>query len=488
MYVDVKARHVRPAALCGLILLLLVRQTTYAQQVVAKLWTLDECIRQALKENIALNQDALSNEINLVNYQQAKANQLPSLNASTNYTLSNGRSYNQSISQFSSELASGVNIGATGSIVLFNGARNVNLIRENKLFWEAGKLDVQKMRNDLMLSVVAAYLQMLFEYEAIEIATTIIENDKQHVLYTEKYVKAGSQPESNLLQVQAQLETDNANKVAAESRLRIARVNLMQLMEIPAGQAFDIEHPQMQELSLLPTQEAEDIYHTALSILPEVRSAVTKTQASAIGLKVSRAALLPKLALSGNLSSSYWSLNSLVAHYQSSSVRNIGYVQNNETLPVYGTVTTTSTELSTYPFWRQLGDNFGQSFSLNLSIPIFNNLIYKSEVARSRIAFRIAQLNESLVKNQVRKGVEQAYTDQLNAGKQLIATQKQLTAEQRSYHDAEVKFKAGIMNATDLFVEKGNYNKAMLSHLSAKYEYLFKTKVLSFYSGDLITP
>lgn len=480
---------IRTRSLCWLSALALLWTTATAHaQHANKRWTLDECIRQALKENIALNQEVLSNEINQVNYRQAKAGQLPSVNGNSSYTLNNGRSYNQSTSQFSNQLASGFNVGVTGSIVLFNAFRSVNLIRENMLYWEAGKLNLQKLRNDLMLSVVGAYLQVLFEYESIDIAKAIVQTDEQHVQYTEKYVRAGSLPESNLLQVKAQLETDNASEVEAESRLRVARLVLMQLMELPASEPFEIERPSLLELSLNETQQAEDIYNTALGILPEIRSAETKTQASAIGLKIAQAALLPKLTLGGSLSSSYSSLSSRISYSESSSIQNIGYVQNNETLPVYGTVTTTSTRISSYPFLRQLNDNFGQGLSLNLSIPIFNNLIYKSEVERSRIAMKIASLNESLVKNGIRKGVEQAYTDQLNAGKKIVATQEQLAAEQRSYHDAEVKFKAGIMNATDFFIEKSNYDRAMFAHLSAKYEYLFKTKIVAFYTGTLATP
>lgn len=450
-------------------------------------WTLDACITHALHENVALNQSAINNEINAINYQQAKAGIFPNLNVSDAHTLNNGRYLNAVTDQYTTENASSNSFNITGTVTLYNGSKTLNLIKENKLNCTAGNLDLEKAENDLMLNVTAAYMQVLYEYEAVDIAAAIIDADTEHVNYTKKYVDAGSLPLSNLLQIQAQLQTDIASKVNSENQLLLARVTLMQLMELPLNDSFEIERPQLKEIESCPISSSQQLYNTAASFLPEVQSALIKTQSSEMALKVSRSEIIPKLTLSGNITTAYSSTNQLLSYSGTSQMETIGYLQNNPSEPVIGPVTTTATNSAYYPVAKQFNDNLGKSISLNLVIPIFNNLAYKSDIKRAEASVRIARLNETAVKNQLRKNVEQAYADLQVASKNYIATKEQLLSETRSYHDMEIKFRAGTINATDFFVEKSNYNKALFSHLSAKYDYLFKNKVVNFYTGIPLT-
>jgi len=456
-------------------------------QAQEKKWTLDACIKQACKENIVLNQAIANNEINKVNYLQSKANIFPNLNLTDVHSLENGKFILPTTNQYTNQSINTNSLNLISNVTLFNGMKNNNLIKENKLNYEAGNMDVEKMKNDLTLNVIAAYMQVLFEYEAVDIAESIIEADTEHYNYTQKYVNAGSLPESNLLQVAAQLATDKAAKVDAENQLMLSKVTLMQLMEIPVNSKFEIERPAIKEIVPDISLTSEEIYNTSLTFLPEIKSATIKSNASEIALKISKSEIIPKLTLSGNLNTTYSSNNSLYSYNTSTQNENIGYLKSNPSELVYGPVTTTNFSSLSYPFLRQFNDNFGQGISLNLSIPIYNNRLYRSDIKRATIAIEVAKLNEQYVKNQLRKNIEQAYTDQVIAGKNLIASKDQLVSEQRSFHDMEIKFKAGTINATDFFVEKSNYNKAEYSNLSAKYQYLFKTKIVSFYTGMLTT-
>ncbi len=466
------------------IFLLITYQSLSAQQ---KVWSLNDCISQALRENISLNQNITNSGINQINYDQAKANLLPNLNLNDQHSLNFGKSTNQVTNQYSNQNSSTNNLTLNSNVTLYNGLKNINLIKENKLNYEAGNLDIEKLKNDLMLNVIAAYMQVLFQYEAINIAQAQIEATLEHLNYTDKYVKAGSLPESNSYQMRAQLATDKAAKVDAENQLQLAKVILMQLMELPVSPGFEIERPDMKELSPDISMATGEIYHIAESFLPEIKSAAIKTRSAETGLKVSRSGLLPKLTLSGNLGTYYSSAYSLNSYQTISNIEHIGYLANNPSEIVDGPVSTTITNSSNYPFFRQINDNFSQGISLNLSVPIFNNFLNKNEIKKSEIAIQVANLNEKLVKNQLRKNIEIAYTDQLAASKNYIATKEQLASEELSYRNVTVKFKAGIINTTDFFVEKTIYNKALLAHLQAKYQYLFKTKIVNFYLGNSIT-
>ncbi|MGZ4049595.1 MAG: TolC family protein, partial [Bacteroidia bacterium] len=152
-----------------------------------------------------------------------------------------------------------------------------------------------------------------------------------------------------------------------------------------------------------------------------------------------------------------------------------------------GYVSSTVAETSKYPFGKQFQDNFNQAIGLNLSVPIFNNLIVKNNIAKAKINLQSVQLDELNIKNQLRKNIEQAYTDQLVAAKQYQAAKEEEKSEERSYSDMEKKFENGIVNATDFLIEKNNYNKVKQTLVQAKYNYTFKTKVIDFYLGKPLT-
>lgn len=474
--------HSSKVILLTFFLLLAVRASSQSKR-----WTLAECIDHALAGNIVLKTDVANNEINKVNYLQAKAERLPNLNLTDAHSFDYSRNFNTSTGKYEHRDIWANNLALTSSITLFNGFRNTNLIKENRMMLDAGLLNIGKQQNALMLDVIAAFLQVLYEYDAVAISNAQVEVTKEHLSYTEKHVKAGNMPESTLFQLRAQLAADEATVVETENQLRLAKVTLMQLMELPVTSDFELTRPGQDEMIPGALSSADDIYSTALAILPEVKESRLRTSAAAQQLTVSQADLFPKLTLSGSLGTSYSSLNSLYSYTSATSAEHIGYLASDPTEIVDAHVTTVSTSTARYPFLRQMADNLSPGISLNLSVPLFNNRLYKSNVERSRISLKAASLNETLVSNQLRKAVEIAYTEQVAAGRNYIAAKKQKESEERSYHDMEIRFRAGTANATDLYVEKGLYTKASLSLIQARYQYMFKSKVIDFYLGNLTT-
>jgi len=457
-------------------------------QLSAQTWTLKACIARANDKNIALNQTKLSNDLNRITLDQSKYNLYPNLNLSDAQIFSFGRSLDPISYQYSNENISSNSPSLNSSVTLYSGLHNIYLIHENKLIYNAGSLDIEKQQNDLDLSVLGAYMQVLLTYEALDIAKKQMEMTAAQVDRTEKFVNAGKVPELNLFQVQSQLATDKSAIVDAENSLQIAKVTLMQLMELPITPNFEIEKPALEGvLTEASATSAEDVYNRALVLQPQIKSAVMHSEAAQLDLKVSQSAIQPTLSMGGSLRTNYSSLRNEVSSQVIYEKENVGYVLGNPSQPVVGLVPTDVTTTSGYPIENQLKDNFNQAISFTLSVPLFNNYQVKYAIEKSKVSVQNAKLNEDAASVQLRKVIEQAYTDWAGAAKKLVAAEEQAKSEERTYGDMEKKFTAGLATTTDYLVEKNNYTKSLLAKESARYDYVYKTKVIDFYLGNPLT-
>ncbi|MCK9422181.1 MAG: TolC family protein [Bacteroidales bacterium] len=423
-----------------------------------KLWTFQQCLDTALQRNITVNQSRLTNELDKVNLEQVKANRIPSLNANANEGLNLGKNVDPTTNSFVTQAYHSTNLGISTTFNLFNGLQNANTIRQNRLNVEAGQFDTEKVKNDVTLNITTGYLQVLFAYEILATTKSQAAATAAQVDRTEKLVQAGKSPESDLLQIKSQQATDNLAIINAQIQLDLAKVTLMQLMEIPISDHFDIEVPALVEPSSTELLSNEAIYKKSLEVMPQISSAALNSQAALVAMKVSEGARWPRLTLGGSLNSNY------------ASSRMQGTVVNPEG----------------YPFFSQIWDNIGQSFSLGLSIPIYSNRQIKSNIDRAKINEMSARLNEQNTKNVLRKSIEQTYTDLKAASKKFEATKEQLKAVEAVYVNSEKKFDVGVMNATDFLIQKNNFTQSQSNLIQSKYDYIFKSKILDFYQGKAI--
>jgi len=449
----------------------------------SKAWTLSECINQALEKNIQLNQTKLNSNLDKINVNQAKAMIYPNLYLSDAHNFNFGYNIDPFTYQYTQQNFSTNNLSVTSSVTLFNGFYNVNTIRQNTFLYESGKYAVGKMKNDIMLSITAAYLQVVYSYEAVDIAKAQVEATTNQVDKTQKYVDAGKVALGNLLLVQSQLANEKAAVVSAENQLQLAKVTLMQLMEMPVLSDFEVVKLTDSVLPSSKLLSSQDIYNTAEGIMPEIKGASLQTKASEVSLKIAESGLMPKLTLGGTLKTGYSSNRSKIDYV--TALQPIGYLQSNPSDQVIGLVAVA--QRSNYPFTNQFSDNFAQAIGLNLSVPIFNNYQGKYGIEKARISIQSAKLNEQATKVQLRKNIEQANTDLNGAMKSYVAAEEGLKSETRSYNDLEKKFSLGLANATDFLVEKNNFLKAELALLQAKYTLIFKSKVVDFYTGKSLT-
>lgn len=467
-----------------LFILLQVSGSIFAQ---VKVLTLKECLDQAIEKNVLLNQEKLGNETNKVNLEQSKANKYPNLNLAENQNFSFGRAIDPVSNQFLNQNISSNNLSLNSSVTVFNGLQNYYTIKQNQYYYDAGNFDLEKAKNDLSLNVVAAYLQILFSYEAVDIAKSQVEVSITQLERAQKYVDAGKVSIGNLYQMQSQLAADKYSEINSENQLTLSKVTLMQLMEMPVSNDFEIEKPKLNEPELNNPNSSDEIYKVAEQNQPQIKSAGLKINGAYSSLKIAQGGSWPKLSLGGSLKTAYSSASELISYQTTVQQQTIGYLQSNPSENVIGSVPSTAMVQDKYPFGKQFQNNFNQVIGLSLSIPIFNNLMVKSNIAKAKINLQSVQLDDRNTKNQLRKSVEQAYTDQLGGAKQYLAAKEQMKSEERSYLDMEKRFENGAVNATDFIIEKNNFNKVKLALSQAKYNYIFKIKVVDFYLGKPLT-
>jgi outer membrane protein len=309
-----------------------------------KTWTLKECIDQALGKNIQLNETQLTSKLNEINYNQAKANEYPNISFTDgqNFTFHNYTSGNSG-GQASYENISANNAALNGTITLYNGFQLKNTIKQSKFIYDAGNFDLEKMKNDITLNIVAAYLQVLYSYKALEIVNNEVNSDLTQVEKIQKFVDAGKLAEGNLLQVQSQLTADKAAAVSAGNQLQLAKVNLMQLMNMPIVDKFDVDSIGTQEPPVENIIAAADIYKTSEGIMPEIKSADLMEKANETSISIAQALAYPKLTLGGALRTSYSSNNSLYTTIYSPG--EIGYLESNPTEQVWSELPNTTKQV-----------------------------------------------------------------------------------------------------------------------------------------------
>ena len=449
-------------------------------------WSLQKCIDYGLNNNIFLEQTKLSNENNAINLKQVRANRIPTLTGSATQGFSLGRSIDPTSNQYVTSALRTNNFSVSGSIILFNGFQNKNLIKQNTLTYEAGNLDVEAAKNNLKISIIESYYQILFSQEQATNALTQIESTQGQIEKIQKQVEAGSLPELNVLQLKSTLAANKLTLVNAQNQVYLSKVTLMQLLNIPVSDNFNIEKPQESELVFdsVNRSTAKDIYEGALAIQPSIKSLQLKKESSFSGVRVAKGSKLPRLSLNGNLFTNYSSaktLNSIQTQYVQS---NIGFLQSNPSQIVSAIVPENTVIRNQYPFFNQSKDNIGKTLSLSLSIPILNNRIARSNIEKAIVTQQIAELNEVSGKNDLRKIIEQAYADMKSAENTYFASKETLNSMELTYLNSEKRFNLGMTSPADFLIDKNNYYSAQVNLSFAKYQYILKSKVLEFYKTN----
>lgn len=450
-------------------------------------WNLPQCIEYGIENNINIQQSNLTVKSSENNYIQSKIARYPTVNASATQGLSFGRSINPFSNSFVEERILSNNFGIFASWTVFNGFQQQNTIQSNQLTLEANKLSVQQSEYDVSLNIALAYLNILLAQELLDASQHQVEATTEQLERTQKLYDAGAVAINEVVDLEAQLANERLNIVTSENDVRLATLNLMQLMNYPASESFEVQGVEIDDFEASPYPESsEEIYNTAVTTLPGVLSAEKNVEVSEKNVEIAEGGVYPTVTLEGNLTSGYSSAQSLFDQQTTLETVQIGTVDGtNQT--VSAIVPNTTTTAQDYPFDSQINDNFSQSLTLRVQIPIFNGRQVKTNIANSKISVDNARLTAENTRIQLRQDIEQAYNNTIAAANTYNAQKSQVDALELALVTAQKRLDAGAGNIVEFNVAKNNLNAATSRLIRAKYDYLFRTKVLDFYQNKPLT-
>lgn len=423
-------------------------QTIFAQeQKKDSTWSLQKCISYALEHNISVQKLALTSETNKVYAEQAKASKNPSLSASVGQSFSWNRPLNNDLKYGKYSGYNNTNVEVNSNVTLYNGNKINNTIKQSDLTFQAGEYDTQTQKEGISLNILSAYLQVLYDEEQVKNSQQQIESLSQQLTLAEARMKLGAISKSDYLQVKSELASEKQTLAENEGQLSTDKVSLMQLMEFPVSDVFEIAHPDF-TANIIQKRlvDAKSMYDSALVIKPQIKSAELNQKVAEIGVDIAKANQYPILSLSGSIGSGY----------------------NNNTPLSYG---------------YQMGNKISPSIGLTLSIPISQNKEISSKIQTARIQTKQAELTTENTKNALRKSIEQACVDVTSASKKYEASNESYNAALESSQVAAEKYAQSLINSTDYLVQKTNLIKAENQLLQSKYNLIFSYKTLDFYLG-----
>ena len=419
--------------------------------------TLPQAIDRMLKNNLNIKQGFLNVTTSDVNLRQSKAAILPDLNANLSNNISFGRGLDQTSFQIVDQklFQSSGSIGT--SIDLFGGFTKINQIRQNKILLEADNSNLDKIKNDLILDVVVSYMQVVYNEDLLKASKEQLLVAAQTLKRENALMDVGNKTMADISQAKAQVATAELNVTNAQNALTISYLTLSQLMEMGADMnSFKVVAPTLAEIEIAQTNyKANDVYNIALKTQPDIKLAALNTQAAEKGIAVAKGAYYPKISLDAGLRSSY------------SYTFNSNFPQDN--------------------FSTQVNDRFNQYIGLTLQVPIFNGLSAKSNVKRAKINYQGYQIQEQLAKNNLSKIIAQAVADLKAAESRYVSTQNTYNAQKDAFNVIDQRYNVGLVNSLDYNTSITNRNKAEIDFIQAKYDLLFRSKVIDYYLGKQIT-
>lgn len=432
----------------------------YAQ----KHWTLDECIAYALEHNIEIKSQELTAETRRVAFSESKWAYAPSVSASNSYNLSTGRVLDPTTYDFiENQTVQGNNTSLSAGITLFGGMGNLHGLKRARLDLQSALLGVEKAKNDVALNVTARYLEILCAAENIRNTGQIVSTLRIQEEKTARQVEARKVTMADLLQIQSQLAEAENNVLTARNAYDIARLDLCQLLEIDDYASFETAPPEdaLPDMSRLPG-DVGAVVDGALA-LPQVKMASLGIDMARRDIRIAQAAYYPSISLSAAYGSSY------------SDARQKA-LQNPDGTYRY----------DAYPFFEQYKDNANSYISLSLSVPIFGGFQKRKSVRKAQLAARQAEYALRTMEKQVTKEVNQAWIDMCTAWEKYRSSQKYVATAAEAARQVGRKYDLGVATVVDYNTALDNLVKANSQLLQAKYEYIFKTRIIRFYLSGTV--
>ncbi|MBL7841119.1 MAG: TolC family protein [Cyclobacteriaceae bacterium] len=457
--------------------------SSFAQiDTTARKWNLREIIDYAIAHNLTVKRSEYAVENGEVNALQAKAALLPTLNASASYGYNWGRTIDPGSNSFTENRVKSVNMNASSSLLLWNGFRLFYNVKQTDTELEALSEDLIKSRNDVILSVITLYINVVFNKELYTVARLQLRSTEEQLLRTRKLADAGSVPQANVLNLEAQFATNELNLIQRENAVNLTLLQLKQALQLPASTPMDVELPQIDlNASDVVNKTPEEIYDIATGTMPEIKAARLRRKGALFALRSTQGNFYPRLSMSGSLSTVYSDQRLQFSPDGTTSEQVIGYVQGSPTSVVV--IPSANGSYFVPGYSDQFQNNLGKSLGFSLQIPIFNGLSTRSAVQRAKISRNLAEISLTENENRLRQTVETAYNDAISAIKTYNSAQKQVSARDEAYRMTKIRLDNGAVNYVEYQVAENDLYQAKSDLLRAKYDFIFRKKVLDFYQG-----
>ncbi|WP_051191515.1 TolC family protein [Flavobacterium gelidilacus] len=427
-----------------ILFLLLVGIQVSAQD---KKWTLEECVDYAIKNNISIKQSELDLKTSDVEKMEAIGGFLPTLNANASYSMNTGASINPVTNQFQNQTFKSFSASANSGVVLFNGLANWKTLQRSKLNQIANTYRLDKMKDDIALSVANSYLQILFNKEQLKVLINQNSITKDNLIRTQQLIDAGSLPAGDIFELQATDATQLQQIISAENTLLISKIALSQMLLIENYATFDVSDEEIDlPITDLSNETQQTILTKAKESVNDIKIALSNVDIAKKDVSISRSSYLPTLSAF------------------------VGY-------------NTRWSESTPFNFADQLSLFDGTAIGLQLNVPILNGLATRGRVQRAKINQERSEYLLQQAELDLETSVYQAYNDVINAKKSYEAAQKTLNARSQAFKFSKERYEVGLLNTFDFSQSSIAFDNAQSELLRTKYDYIFRTKILEFYFG-----
>lgn len=440
---------------------LLVPSHGAAQQ----LMPIKEAIYHALDNNLQVKQAQFQAALSGEDLKQAKSQFYPTLNAQVGGSMRFGRYFDQTTGQLVPSVNT-ANGGVSTDIPIFQGFQRINQILANKNQLAADQSNVEKAKNDLVLSVATTYLEALTNQDLLTAAEQQLKLSQRQLEVANANYEVGNNTLADLSQAKSQVATDELSVTSARNAYELSMLNLKQLMEMDPAEDIMLEKPDIELVeNTTVAYDAGELFATAVAVQPDIRAAEFSTEVAKTNIAIAKGAYYPTLGFGAGYSTSV------------SSVASQPIAFDEEGRPIeYGRVS----------FRDQLKNNESPYIGLNLNIPIFNRFQTKINVNRAKINYQYALTNEQLTKNNLNKIIAQAVLDLRAAKSRYYSTETAFTSAKDAFEVINQRYEVGLANSVELFTAQTTMNRAEFDHIQAKYDLLFRSKVIDFYLGNEI--
>ena len=417
-------------------------------------WSLDECVQYAIDHNINIQQRAVDLQLKQNDLNTARNDWMPTLSAVGAQRFSFGNAYASTGSMPSSPDSYSADLSYTNATVeldmpIFDGFRRINKKRAAHWSVEQATANLATARKNLSIQIATYYLQVLYEKGMMEVAQSQVETSRQLCDKTRKLVDDGKNPQSDLADAEAELATNEYDLTVARGRYQMALLTLSQLLNLETVEGFDVQDIADEQLINAAIHNPTQLYADIVEAYPSIVAGKAEVEKSKFDIATARAGYYPTVDFKASLNSYYLNL-----FHQSHDKGLFG----------------------------QLWNNKSEVVGLHFNVPIFNHFQTRDNIRKAKMQLLNSQLALDDSRQRLRKDIDQAYYDALNARDKYLSAQKSQEASQLSYRYESDKYEAGRSTSYDLTQATQRLRKAQENAVQAKYEFIIRQMVLDIYA------